>query len=123
LSFNHVTASSHALTGAVKLDPPTGKLAALIAVGEYAWLITLGIPPVWGENAKLLISNMNIMKTTTPLYSLLTLGSLRLDFAIDPGTSFSKVKKGLSIAIMPRAAITANAGANRTNIRTIEVAK
>ncbi len=64
------------LTCSVKLDPPTGKLEALIAVGEYAWLTDRGIPPVWGENAKLLISNMNTMKTTTPLYSLLTLGNL-----------------------------------------------
>ena len=58
-----------------------------------------------------------------PLYSLLTRGILRLDFARVCGASFSRVKNGFIKLMMPMAAIIAKAGAKSTSRRTIEVAK
>ena len=82
-----------------------------------------GIPPVCGENAKFDAKIMKIMKTATPLYSLLTRGILRFDLARVRGASLSRVKKGFRMPIMPMPAIIANAGAKRTSRRTIEDAK
>src|SRR4030042_6380696 len=91
-SFSHSSGSSHAGTVVLRPLPPKGRLEALIAVGTYAWFTALGVPPVWGEKAKLDTSIMNITSSAMPLYSLLTRGILRLDFAGVGGASLSHAK-------------------------------
>jgi hypothetical protein len=103
-----------------------GKLAALMVIGAYTELYTRGSPPAsdCGVNANVDINIRKTMSMAIALYSLPTLRRLRLDFAaaweLD---SLISVKNGLTKPITPIAISRANAGANKTSNRTIELAK